>query len=490
MSQRTQEEALSNTFGITLPVRLEPDTWLSLLEQSLVFLLIIGRWLLPRGELTRHQLSQLLFVYIGAGSDILEFFIVFEESEYSPQLKSPHKGEFVEDYPEDEADIRKSGSFCEKLLITEIWSLLVSTMLSGFSVPVYQTIHSCCITSLVIRHLIFHMICVLCADKFDHDDKNDNNKTYDKRSKVMPSTRNNTRMNEKLNIIWNIVNAIIVRFLLLLHSLFTVWRAADVQNNNWYWLLGLTNILLILETAFCPCFLFYLFGTLPAIWLLEFDRLNRFNEALTSSNLSDVKNEALSSIYGVSIPFTLEPDIWVSFLEQTLIFLLIIGRWLLPRGDLSRNQLSQLLFVYIGSGSDTLDFFIVFEETEVRTNRLLSYISLSVWSLSLLQFTLVLTATKSHHEESFMITQPQEDKTKRKRNACQKLLLTEIWSLVVAIMLLDFPFLCVRLYILIAMKILSYGIVIILCSGSNNVSDSKEHYKMNRISTEENGNNP
>lgn len=265
-------------------------------------------------------------------------------------------------------------------------------------------------------------------------------------------------MNEKLNIIWNIVNAIIVRFLLLLHSLFTVWRAADVQNNNWYWLLGLTNILLILETAFvvvkrkgqegkwfCPCFLFYLFGTLPAIWLLEFDRLNRFNEALTSSNLSDVKNEALSSIYGVSIPFTLEPDIWVSFLEQTLIFLLIIGRWLLPRGDLSRNQLSQLLFVYIGSGSDTLDFFIVFEETEVRTNRLLSYISLSVWSLSLLQFTLVLTATKSHHEESFMITQPQEDKTKRKRNACQKLLLTEIWSLVVAIMLLDFPFLCVRL---------------------------------------------
>lgn len=327
-------------------------------------------------------------------------------------------------------------------------------------------------------------------------------------------------MNEKLTTICNIVNAVTVRILLLLHSLFIVWRAADVQNNNWYWLLGLTNLLLISETVFrvvkrkgqegkwfCPCFLFYLFSTLPSIWLLELDRLNRYNEAVTSSNLSDVKNEALSSIYGVSLPITLEPDIWVSLLEQTLIFLLIIGRWLLPRGELSRNQLSQLLFVYIGSGSDTLDFFIVFEETEVRTNRLLSYISLSVWSLSLLQFTLVLTATKSHHEESFIDRQPQNEK-KMYRNACQRLVVTEIWSLLMATMLLDFPFLCVRLYILIAMNILSYGIlfftckniilimvviyriVIILCSGSDHVSDTNDQYKITRMSSKENRDSP
>jgi len=44
------------------------------MHQLLLFILIIGRWLLPTGEgISRDQLSQLLLVFIGIAADILEF---------------------------------------------------------------------------------------------------------------------------------------------------------------------------------------------------------------------------------------------------------------------------------------------------------------------------------------------------------------------------------------------------------------------------------
>jgi hypothetical protein len=41
---------------------------------------------------------------------------------------------------------------------------------------------------------------------------------------------------------------------------------------------------------------------------------------------------------------------WTQIVEQTLLLVLIIGRWLLPVGKtMTRDQLSQLLLVYIGT---------------------------------------------------------------------------------------------------------------------------------------------
>jgi len=42
-------------------------------------MLILGRWMLPKGKLTHDQLSQLLLVYIGTAADIVEFFEAFNE---------------------------------------------------------------------------------------------------------------------------------------------------------------------------------------------------------------------------------------------------------------------------------------------------------------------------------------------------------------------------------------------------------------------------
>jgi len=53
--------------------------WVRLLEQLLLLILILGRWMLPKGKLTHDQLSQLLLVYIGTAADIVEFFEAFNE---------------------------------------------------------------------------------------------------------------------------------------------------------------------------------------------------------------------------------------------------------------------------------------------------------------------------------------------------------------------------------------------------------------------------
>lgn len=60
---------------------------MTLIEQFLMLILIIGRWMLPKGELTRDQLSQLLLVYIGTAADIIEFFDSFKVlSSLDPKL--------------------------------------------------------------------------------------------------------------------------------------------------------------------------------------------------------------------------------------------------------------------------------------------------------------------------------------------------------------------------------------------------------------------
>ncbi|KAK3095794.1 hypothetical protein FSP39_019279 [Pinctada imbricata] len=266
----------------------------------------------------------------------------------------------------------------------------------------------------------------------------------------------------------NIIQAILVRCLLALSSLLSVWRAADVRQDDIYWLLGLTNVILAIETFLvvkfrrgketiwaCPCFLIYLAGTVPSMWILQLDKNERYN--VSSSEQTNTSAEALSTIQGVTLPFALEPDTWVSVLQQSLLFILVIGRMILPRGDLSREQLSQLLFVYIGSGSDVVEFLVVFDEPEFRSNTTLLYATLIIWSFSLIQFTLVITSTKNPKKTRFGFLVETPGKEGR------PLFGIEIISLWISIIFMDGPYLALRLYAMIEVGVLSYGIIFFAC---------------------------
>ena len=75
--------------------KVDDDTLVMIIEQLLMLLLIIGRWMLPKvrkmkienkyndkildqGEMTRDALAQLLLCYIGTAADIIEFFDSFK----------------------------------------------------------------------------------------------------------------------------------------------------------------------------------------------------------------------------------------------------------------------------------------------------------------------------------------------------------------------------------------------------------------------------
>jgi hypothetical protein len=59
-----------------------------LCELGLIIGIILGRWLLPRGDITRDQLSALLLGYVGTAADILELFEVFEEAKVKLSLNN------------------------------------------------------------------------------------------------------------------------------------------------------------------------------------------------------------------------------------------------------------------------------------------------------------------------------------------------------------------------------------------------------------------
>nr|VZI38287.1 unnamed protein product [Spirometra erinaceieuropaei] len=83
----------------------------------------------------------------------------------------------------------------------------------------------------------------------------------------------------------------------------------------------------------------------------------------------------------------------IRIIEQLHLLSVIVGRWMLPRNGLSRDQLSQLLLINIGNAADILELFEAFNEEAVRLNPLLKICILCLWQASLFQFCFNKTAT-------------------------------------------------------------------------------------------------
>lgn len=87
--------------------------------------------------------------------------------------------------------------------------------------------------------------------------------------------------------------------------------------------------------------------------------------------------------------------------ELSFMFIIILGRWILPKGNISHSALSQLLLVYLSLASDILDLLTLFNEQEIYQSPPMVTLVLIVFSLCMLQFALNLTATRgrSFHAE-------------------------------------------------------------------------------------------
>ncbi|KAF4110053.1 transmembrane protein 26 [Onychostoma macrolepis] len=270
--------------------------------------------------------------------------------------------------------------------------------------------------------------------------------------------------------VMNILLALLSRFLFAVHGILTVWRVVEVTGQPCYWLLLTGVALLGVEMAitikytrnaewkwFSPMVFLYLSTVIPSVWFLELNLLQS-NLPVNSSTNSDQQ-------FFSRIPLTmglaeLDPENWVEALEQTMLIVLVLGRWLMPKGDMSRDQLSQLLMVYVGLGADILDIFDTFKEPQVKTKQAVIIVGLSLFSWALMQFPLVLTQTshpKLQVEDQSETAQP--GRAGWTVSCCS----SEVWSLLLTVGLQDGPFLIYRLYLMIRENVLNQLMIFFTC---------------------------
>nr|XP_049695967.1 transmembrane protein 26-like [Helicoverpa armigera] len=150
------------------------------------------------------------------------------------------------------------------------------------------------------------------------------------------------------------IKAVITRLVFACHGIIAIWQVTVFKDDIEYWYLASPIMLLIFEGVFtltikenqewkwfCPSVFIYLGLVVPAIWLLE---LHKVDLRLQKKMINQTYVETDLPIPGAT---KIPTDMWVTLIEQFLMLTLIVGRWLLPKGDLTRDQLSQLLLVYI-----------------------------------------------------------------------------------------------------------------------------------------------
>uniref|UniRef100_H2YWB8 Transmembrane protein 26 n=1 Tax=Ciona savignyi TaxID=51511 RepID=H2YWB8_CIOSA len=268
-----------------------------------------------------------------------------------------------------------------------------------------------------------------------------------------------------------IVKSVLSRSLYVLFSFIATWRVTVALSDAIYWLLLLTLCPLALETLYSifirrgiemkwmtPSVLFYLVAGIPSIWLLEIKLLND-RLVPTSSNSSEI---FLSNpCFQLGITINLDDSGWTLALEQILIFVLVLGKWIAPKGEVSRNELSQLLLVYIAAGADIIELLEVFNESKVSQNAELVYLVMAIWSWSLLQFCLVLTAQNVIRKPSTTA----KSKIQQDGRLCFNCFCcyTEVWGMIMSILFQDGPFLILRLVIFLQYNVVTHMLVFFAC---------------------------
>uniref|UniRef100_A0A182PFJ8 Transmembrane protein 26 n=1 Tax=Anopheles epiroticus TaxID=199890 RepID=A0A182PFJ8_9DIPT len=284
--------------------------------------------------------------------------------------------------------------------------------------------------------------------------------------------------------------ATLTRILFAAHGFIAIWQVTQNKKEPIYWCLCAPIGVLFIEGIFtlaikknqewrwfCPSVFLYLSSIVPAIWLLELDKLDkrtRYQDRMLNETINlaatvgkDLKD--LNKMLGVKIQLPdiqLTAEMWVTLIEQFLMLVLIIGRWMLPKGDLTRDQLSQLLLVYIGTAADIIEFFDSFKDAKIANEPVLVLLTLSIWSWSLLQFTIVLSATRARKPRGGG-SQVREAGAADDASCCNVACCNiDVWGIALNILLQDAPFLTFRLLIIVHYKIITYMNIFFTCKNT------------------------
>ncbi|CAP38884.2 Protein CBG22250 [Caenorhabditis briggsae] len=267
------------------------------------------------------------------------------------------------------------------------------------------------------------------------------------------------------HVLISCLRAILARGIFIVHSIVTIRQTVLISERESVWGFALLSLLIVFEGGyaiimragderkwFCTSVLLYIVATAPPIWILE-TRICNWRAGLEKS---------VQGFETIQHPVALKDnsELRLQLLEQLLLVNLIVGRWLLPKGDISREQLSQILLAYLAISSDIVEFFDVFKEKVVYSNSKVQTIVLSAWTLSLLQFPFVLTVSRAR-KMRVAITNDYEQLFARQRpRSCFKAFYdVDIWAIFLANALQDVPFLLTRLYLMTVHNLVTYTMI-------------------------------
>ena len=188
-----------------------------------------------------------------------------------------------------------------------------------------------------------------------------------------------------------------------------------------------------------------------------------------------------------------------------MMILLIVARWLMPKGDMTRDQLSGLLLYYLGTASDIVDFFSVLSEGDVLLlNTTFVYTILLAWAWSMCQFMFVVTMTVSSDDpppsvdveaggrKKFLNPEERLSWWQRFKKKLISILASEAWAIVISMIMQDGPFAAIRLTCLFYWNIRTYTNyfftfknVLILCLQVYRLVAVYEEYKKGKLQQEE-----
>ncbi|XP_072281394.1 transmembrane protein 26-like [Pyxicephalus adspersus] len=264
---------------------------------------------------------------------------------------------------------------------------------------------------------------------------------------------------------WRFLSAFLSRILFGVHGFFLITMIMEL-NENYLYLLSLIVLLfieMIITLAitekgewkwFSPMMFIYLCSVIPPIFILELDLIDRRQQEISTTTNTSSNNREVVPLW---FPTFLQMS------EQFLIVMLVIGRWLMPKGGLNREQLSQLLLIYLGIGADILDILQLIKEKNVNIHRTVAIVGLCLFCWTITQFTFVVTEDEeepksqktSVTEDSMSLSDIKTQKTSR-----------DIESFLITIGMHDGPFLAYRVYILIVIGEVTDSIIFFICKNT------------------------
>ncbi|XP_040034729.1 transmembrane protein 26 [Gasterosteus aculeatus] len=272
--------------------------------------------------------------------------------------------------------------------------------------------------------------------------------------------------------IFKFISAITTRLLFIFVSLLGIFRVTIVKWDDFYLLLTLLFLPLLVEMIitlkcrkgqdykwFSPAIFLFLISVIPSIWILELDR-QEHRDSIPQGNVNGFQckklgtwqyqlpkipyNETVGNLTSQQkVSITRCPYDWILALHQSVLILVIVGKWLLPKGGgVTRDELSQLLIMFVGTAADILEFTSETLSDVKDDSQQLVYIILAVWTWSMLQFPLHLAGGNSIQPDTDDKEAPSEVSLLAKHS-------TDILSILVALFIQDVPFLVVRLFFMI-----------------------------------------